>query len=225
MIDHKSVDGRITIPVKERDVLVVKNSKSLVLSGSARQGAWIYNFSDAPVGRIVHGLYWCQFIRSKGPDANVTVSSSNGRKLVHFHLPESQKIAINLAYLVAFTKSIRIRTYGNFSIPAFVSDLNILSVFEGPGDIVLETSGNHDHQNFGAPRFSPGSLVAWDPSIQFSLDNVDGLTDLYCHPVRLTCHDEIRNKDLIVDNGFYENRPAGFFGFIRQALSWIIPRI
>jgi uncharacterized protein (AIM24 family) len=225
MIDRKGVEGLITVPIPERDVLVVKNSKSLVLNGSARQGVWVHNFLDAPVGRFFHRLYFCQYVRAKGTDATATISSSNGRRLIHFHLPESEVIAINLAYLVAFTKSIRIRTYGNFSIPAFACDLNILSVFQGPGDIVLETSGNHEYKGNEKSSFSPKSLVAWDPSIQFNLGCVDGPTDLYFHPVRLACKNDARNKDLIVDNGFDDNKSFAIGGFIRHAFSWIFPRI
>ena len=237
MLEFRAIDGQVSIPLHQKSTLIVNKSKGVIIDGDARQCRWIYNFLDAPVGRWLHGLYNCPGIWSVGQDAKVTISSNNGKKLIHCYLPQSSKIAINLAYLVAFSKSVRIKTYGNFSAPAFASDLNIISVFEGPGDIVLETSGNHVHQGKGTPRFSPqalvegtprfspGALVAWDPSIQFRLDNVDSVTDLYANAVRMSFLVDSKNKDLIIDNGFDAIRSVGINGFLKQAFSWIVPRI
>jgi uncharacterized protein (AIM24 family) len=225
MIELKGSQGAISIEITNNDTLIIKNAKAPIVNGQSRQGRGICNWLGAPIGRLVHGLYFCRYVTNVGKSTSVQLSTFGGKKLVHFYLPEHRQIVINLEFLVAFTFGTKIHTFGNFSIPAFACDRNILSLFEGPGHIVLETSGNHINHSKGDVSFEPQSLVAWDPLLEFKLDHVNGASDLYGNPTRMFCSFDSGEHDLIIDNGVEHHQVPGLVGYLKKAISWVIPTI
>ena len=113
----------------------------------------------------------------------MTMSAPMGKHLVAITLAPGEVVAFNLAYLVAFSKSVKLWTDIEFSWSAFGTDRNFIQNAEGPGIIVFELNGQETTgtaQNF---RFGPSRLVAWTPGIEFTFCGIDSIFDVYLNEI------------------------------------------
>jgi uncharacterized protein (AIM24 family) len=140
------------------------------------------------IARILHGMLVPNVVSlgSGGTEpVKLTLSASLGKRLVGIKLAKDEVLSFNLAYLVAFDRSLKLWTSIEFSWSAFGADRNFIQNAKGPGLLVFEINGQEATSSQPNFRFAPSRLVAWTPNNQFSFCGIGSVWDVYLNELMI----------------------------------------
>ena len=173
--------------------IYVKPTKSPTLSEGFLSRRAPHPFACG-VARLLHGMMIPNVVTHGHPDKGqgstqeniqMTLSAPMGKRLVAVTLAPGEVISFNLAYLVAFTKSLKLWTDIDFSWSSFGTDRNFIQNAKGPGSLGFEMNGVETTSSESNFRFNPNRLVAWTPTIGFTFCGIGTIWDVYLNELMI----------------------------------------
>jgi len=143
---------------------------------------------DIPDHITLHGMLLPNVVSLGSDDkgmVRLTLSAPAGKRFVAIQLAEDEVLSFNLAYLVAFARSLKLWTSIEFSWSAFGAGRNFIQSAKGPGLLVFEINGQEAKSSEPNFRFAPSRLVAWTPDNTFSFCGIGSVWDVYLNELMI----------------------------------------
>jgi hypothetical protein len=218
---------RLRIPIDKSASWFIKTTKSPDLDGPIKRQFWPWPHANCVLSRVRNGLFFTNRYFCSGERGEIVVSCGDGRRLVFIEINHSQGVCFNMRDLVGISSTAQVESYINLSLAATSADRNFVYMAwcRRPtecGGILLETRGEPTTLRNGQASFDMRRLLAWDPRVEFRLDELVGVADIVMtHPharARWSCEDDsvILSADDSEGEHFVKR-------VIRQAVSVVVP--
>ena len=221
------VGPRLRVPVPRHTPWFVKTTKNPDLDGEMKRQFWPIPQTSCLISRMRNGLLFTNRYFSHGSGGEMVVSCGEGRRLVLIDVSHSQGVCFSMRHLIGLTSNVRIESYINLSVATSGADRNFVYMAWCPGRaeqgaILLETTGEPTTLRNGQGTFDMRRLLAWDPRVEFRLEELVGLADvIMTHPhakARWSCDDDA--VLLAADDSEGENFVRRV---LRQAAAIVVP--
>jgi len=221
------IGPRLRVPVSTESAWFVKTTKNPDLDGAMKRQFWPVPQMSCLVSRIRNGLVFTNRCFAHGTGGDMVVSCGEGRRLVLIEVSHSQGVCFSMRNLIGLKSTVHIESYINLSVAASGADRNFVYMAWCPrpddrGAILLETTGEPTTLRNGQASFDMRRLLAWDPRVEFKLEDLVGIADVVMtHPharARWNCEDDA--VLLAADDSEGEQ----FVGrMMRQAMAILVP--
>jgi hypothetical protein len=190
---------RLRIPISSQTAWFVKTTKNPDLDGELRRRFWPLPHTNCLISRLRNGLLFTNQYFSHVGAGEMVVSCGEGRRLVLIDVSHNQGVCFSMRHLIGLTANVRIESYINLSVAASGADRNFVYMAWCPspteqGALLLETTGEPTTLRNGQGTFDMRRLLAWDPRVEFRLEELVGMVDvLMTHPhakARWNCDDD-----------------------------------
>ena len=221
------IGPRLRVPVSADTAWFVKRTKNPDLDGAMKRQFWLFPQMSCLMSRLRNGLVFTNRYFAYGTGGDMVVSCGEGRRLVRIEISHSQGVCFSMRHLIGLTSNVRIESYINLSVAASGADRNFVYMAWCPrptdrGAILIETTGEPTTLRNGQSSFDMGRLLAWDPRVEFGLEELVGIPDVVMtHPhakARWNCEDDA--VLLAADDS--EGEPF-IWRVLRQAISIFLP--
>lgn len=182
------VAPRLRVPVATHAAWYMKTTKNPDLDGSVKRQFWPLPHAGCIASRVRHGLLFTNRYFAQDDGGDMVVSCGEGRRLVLIEVTHSQGVCFSMRHVVGMTSTICVESYINLSLAASSADRNFVHMAwcprpEDRGAILLETAGEPITLRNGAASFDMRRLLAWDPRVEFRLEDLVGVVDVVMtHP-------------------------------------------
>lgn len=221
------IGPRLRVPVSGAAAWFVKTTKNPDLDGALKRQFWPRPHLSCAMSRARNRLLWTTKIFAFDDGGEMVISCGEGRRLVLIEVTHSQGVCFSMRHLVGMTSTVNIESYINLSVAASAADRNFVHMAWCPratdsGAILLETAGEPTTLRNGQASFDMRRLLAWDPRVEFRLEELVGVADVVMtHPharARWNCEDDA--VLLAADDSEGERFVSRL---LRQAISVVVP--
>lgn len=160
------------------------------------------------IARILHGMLVPNVVTLGSADAEaalagkqiqMTLNAPGGKRLIEVTLAPGEILSFDLAYLIAFSKELRLWTDIDFSMSSFGANRNFIQNAQGPGVLVFELNGEETKNSEHKFHFAPSRLVAWTPSLQFTFCGIGSVWDVYLNEIMVLTTPAAQGSTILLD--------------------------
>lgn len=170
------------------------SSTEMTPFGPKGHGA-IPNMLTCTLARIRWGLFRLRRYRAIQSNEQLKYTGGGGVYFVQLKLQADQSLCINLAHVVGFSESIRLKFQWTGQLSAMLLGRLGFVIASGPGTIVMKAKGpptllrDYEQTTENLNNFTFACLLAWEPSSHFVIDGSGKFLDVYLEPTFMSVNE------------------------------------
>jgi hypothetical protein len=159
--------------------------------------------------RWLNGAYKMHRFSRPDDGGSVDFTPAGGCRYIEWNLAEGEALCIDLAKLVGFSGTVRLRPEISLRLTAFAMNRLSYTIALGPGLVVMESTGIPEvFRSAGEARpFPPSRLIAWSADSSFGLHLASGRLSHYLSPTYLTA---LETRGVVLDADDPKSNSKGF---------------